>query len=140
MLERISRAVVIEGDEWVLNRRKQPAASAFAAIVMADALLRAEDDVATALGLLESGDTDSALLCARMALGNLVDALVASQGELGQEQKWRARRMRLTNPGLLSYRRYWQLETMQTFDPARPGQWVDDVARLVQSISRELAL
>jgi hypothetical protein len=140
LLERIGSGLIVTGADWMERRRQQLDASAFRAIVIADALLRADDDIEDAVGLLEAGDVDTAVVCARLALGNVADAVVASHGELGQEEKWRARRVALVGSPLLPFERYWELETMRSYDPANARGWVENIARICQSISQKLTL
>jgi hypothetical protein len=139
-LERLSRAVEVEGHDWLGRRQDELRRSAFQSIVVTDALLAADSHIEDAVGLLQSGDLDSAVLSARMAFGRAIDALLASNGELGQERKWRARRMRIVTSPIVSFEQYWDVETMRHFDPAAPRRWVEDVARLCGRISQEICI
>jgi nucleotidyltransferase-like protein len=139
-LERLTRAVEVEGHDWLDRRQDALRRSAFRAIVVTDALLRADSHVEDAVGQLQSDDVDSAVLSARMAFGSAIDALVASNGELGQERKWRARRMRTVTTPILSFDEYWEVETMQTFDPAAARRWVEEVAILCRRLSQEISI
>ncbi len=54
--------------------------------------------------------------------------------------KWRSRRMRLVDTPVLPYERYWELETMRTFDPEAPEVWVREVIAVCQRISMEVSV
>jgi predicted nucleotidyltransferase len=137
-LERMRHGVALTGQEWLTARCQQLDESAFRAIAITGALQRVDAAMEDALGCLASGDAESAVLSARVAFGNAVDALLAGAGELGRDVKWRPRRMRLVQPPLLPYDRYWQLETMRELDPDNPREWVEEVGRLCQAISAEV--
>lgn len=140
LLERIGSGMTVDGDHWMADRRRQLKDSAFPAILVAEALLQADANMEDALGLLEVGEVDTAVASARLALGNVADAVAASHGELGREEKWRARRIKLVASPLLSFERYWHLETMRAFDPGDARSWVMEVNSLYQAVARELAL
>ena len=100
------------------------------------AAARAVED---SLGQLESGDLHSAVLSARRALGHTVDALLEERGQYGSQlSKWRPRRFQAANPASLPFAKYWELETMQGFDPDNPSKWVNEVLTLCQDLSMKI--
>ncbi|WP_147268678.1 hypothetical protein [Sphaerisporangium album] len=137
-LEGIPYAVAVSGPEWLDNRRRQQRESAYTAILVSRSLDHADGFAEEADGACEAGDLDSAVLAARSAFGHAVDALLAAHGEFGHSPKCRARRFREARPSLLAFDRYWEVETMRTFDPARPAGWVREVISLCRRISMEV--
>lgn len=136
-LERLATCVPLAGEDWVHRRRAELDASAFRAYVVTRSLGHADNSVEDALGQLKAGDLESAVLSARKAFGNAVDALLESLGEYGFHlPKWRARRFRAAAPAALAFDDYWALETMRDLDPADPAAWVERVLH----VCLELAL
>jgi hypothetical protein len=127
-LERLATCVPLTGSEWVQQRRSSLAASAFGAYTVTRSLAQADGSVEDALGQLAAGDVESAVLSARKAYGNAVDALCESRGEYGYHlPKWRARRVRAVASAALPFDTYWAVETMRAYDPADPAAWVESV-------------
>jgi len=127
-LERLVTCVPLAGEEWVGRRRDELDASAFRAYVVTRSLAQSDNSVEDAIGQLEMADLESAVLSARKAFGNAVDALLESAGEYGfYLPKWRARRFRAVSPAALSFEDYWAVETMRDLDPQAPAKWVEMV-------------
>ncbi|MBT2395732.1 nucleotidyltransferase domain-containing protein [Streptomyces sp. ISL-100] len=137
-LDRMLTCVPLAGADWVLRRQGEIKQSAFRAFVTTECLNLADDYVIDAVGQLEAGDVDSAVLCARTAFGHAVDAVLASHGDLGRLNKWRARRLSSVRPEEISYEEYWNVETMRTFDPAAPEAWVRETAWLCKRLAMEV--
>ncbi len=138
-LARLATNVVLAGSEWAAEHHAQLETSAFRPFLMARSLVAADDCVEDALGQMDSGDLESAVLSARKALGHAVDALLEGHGEYGSPQpKWRPHRFREARPTMLSFDRYWSIETMRSFDSANPGRWVKEVLMLCQDISMKV--
>jgi hypothetical protein len=93
-----------------------------------------------ATGQLDNDDVESAVIAAKLAFGSAVDALLASHGEFGHNEKWRARRMRAVTPKELSFEDYWSVETMRDFDPATPRSWVEQVLARCNRIATEVVV
>lgn len=127
MLERLDLCVPLLGDEWVDRRRGQLRETAFRAFMITDVLRSSDSLVSAAVGLLDADDIDGAVLCARMAFGCAVDALLISNGEYGTSVKWRVRRFKTVSPPQLSFEDYWAIETMRALADTTPQQWVRDV-------------
>ncbi|NEA49361.1 hypothetical protein [Streptomyces sp. SID10815] len=140
LLEWLRHGVALETDEWLKRRADQLASSAFGAVLVQRGLNYADSRVEDAVGQMSIGDLESAVLSAHVALGYAVDALLASCGEYGQNPKWRARRFRAVEQSVLTFEEYWKLQTMQTFDPADPAAWVDEVLPVCRKISMEVVL
>ncbi|MFI1365724.1 hypothetical protein [Streptomyces griseochromogenes] len=140
LLEWLRHGVAVENAEWLKRRADQLTSSAFGAVLVQRGLNYADSRVEDAVGQMSVGDLESAVLSAHGALGYAVDALLASYGEYGQNPKWRARRFRAVTQSVLSFDAYWALETMQTFDPADPAAWVDEVLPVCRKISMEVVL
>ncbi|HET9081695.1 MAG TPA: nucleotidyltransferase domain-containing protein [Trebonia sp.] len=140
-LERLSTCLPLLGDDWVQRRRKEIEDSAYSAFTAARSLAYADTKVEDAIGMLASGDLPSAVLAARLGLGQTVDALLDSRGVYGTSvPKWRARRVQDAALDVLSFARYWQLETMATFDPERPREWIEEVIAFCRDLSMEVEL
>jgi hypothetical protein len=140
-LDRLATCVVLAGEEWVRGRRGQLDGSAFRSFVIARSLRYADDAVEDALGQLDAGQLDSAVISARNALGHAVDALLEQHGEYGSHSpKWRPLRFRAANPSALSFTDYWSLETMLDYDPDKPEKWINEVLTVCQDISMKVDL
>lgn len=138
LLERICHGVTVLGPEWTERRRAEVWDSALRAVLVASELDLADSRSEDALGQLAAGDLDSAVLSARLAFGFTVEALLASLGEFGSGEKWRARRMRAAKPDVLPYDLYWEIETMRGLDPEDVGVWVRRVVSECKRITREV--
>lgn len=135
-LGRVATCLPLLGEDWLERRRAEIEASAFRSILVTRSLGAADRAVEDALGQLEHGDVNSAVLSTRFALGHIVDALLEERGHYGSHiPKWRARRFQEANPATLSFARYWQLETMRGYDPDDPSKWINEVLTLCQDLS-----
>jgi hypothetical protein len=139
-MQRLPRAVALMGEEWLTQIRAEFAASALRAMMITRSLDYLDILTEDALGQLEAGDTHSAVLAAKLAIGAATDAVLAGQGEFGGSPKWRARRMEAASPALLSFAEFWDFETMRHYDAAQPQRWVERVLRKCQFISQELII
>ncbi|GIE86441.1 nucleotidyltransferase domain-containing protein [Actinoplanes regularis] len=137
-LSRLGQAIIISGEDWMAERQKQLVECAFRSMWTLRWLGEADGHVRGALGMMEAGDHTSAVLSAQMALGASVDALALSYHEFGLDRKWRARRMEAIKSATLSFDRFWELTTMQTFDPSRPQAWVEDVLDVCRQIALDV--
>ena len=79
-----------------------------------------------------------AVLAAWMAYGLAVDAVLATHGELGENPKWRPRRVREIAPPEVPYADFWAVTTMRDLDPADPVRWVRRVVRISQQLSAQV--
>jgi hypothetical protein len=138
--ERLTYAVPVTGAGWLRERRERVDRSAFRAVTVTVALARSDDHIEDLAGQLEVGDIHSAVLSARFALGYAVDALLASRGHLGLEQKWRCRRFQDLTDLPISFEEYWALDTMRSYDPSQPGRWIDHVVALCRRISSQVQI
>lgn len=139
-LERIAYAVPLHGPDWLDARKKDLRECAFRTALVGQRLNFADIFIEDAVGQMQAHDYDSAVLSARMALGNAIDALTASYGELGQSTKWRARRLRAVEQDIVPFEDYWRVETMQGFDPADPAKWVREAIEMCQRIAVEVQI
>ncbi|WP_240137681.1 hypothetical protein [Streptomyces sp. MUM 178J] len=139
-LERLTYARAITGEEWLTGRVADLRTSAYRASLVARGLNFADVAVEDAVGQMESGDIESAVLSARIAFGFSVDALLASHDEFGGSPKWRARRYRIAAPPEVSFDEYWALESMQSLDPAAPGKWVEEVVMFCRKVASEVEI
>ncbi|MEV4556244.1 hypothetical protein AB0K51_04505 [Kitasatospora sp. NPDC049285] len=140
ILERMNHAIVLAGEEWIEERRRQIGESAIrslAASAQLDVVDTYTEDVA---GLIESGDFEAAVLSAHLAFQFAVDALMAFHGEVARDGKWRSRRVRIVDSKILPFDAYWRLETMQDLDPEDPLPWLQSVLALCREISFEVVL
>lgn len=138
-LGRLTTCVPLFGEDWLARRRAEIEASAFKSILVARSLGSAGMATEDALGQMENGDLNSAVLSARIAFGHTVDALLAERGEFESHiPKWRARRFQIANPATLDFAKYWALETMQDFDADDPSKWVSEVLTLCQDLSLKI--
>lgn len=140
MLERLMNGVPLRGDSWARSLAERIRSSAFRAFQVDSALAICDGRAESALGMLASGDADSAVLAAREAFDSAIDALLMAHGELNLNRKWRARRFRELSPGSMSYAEYWEWETMRGLDPGKPEEWVRAVVRLCKNIWLDIDL
>jgi hypothetical protein len=139
-LERLTYAVALTGEDWLLQRRRQLDQSALTSVVVSRSLHHAELLLEDAVGQLRSDDVESAVLSVKLAFGRTVDGLLAAYGEPGQHVKWRARRFHAVTQDTLSFADYWSIETMRNFDHGAPQRWVEDVVRVCRQILREVTV
>ena len=99
---------------------------------------QADSSIEDALGLLETGDQPTALLAASIAFTFVVDGLVAAEGELSPNPKWRAEKVRCAQSNALSWDEYWDLETRRHLDPAQPEPWIRHVLARCQELMLSL--
>jgi hypothetical protein len=137
-LERLAHAALIDKDEWVHERKRQLEASPVSEIMTLRALHMMDIFVEDAVGQLQAGEAESAVLSAKIAFGSAIEALLASHGEFGETSKWFVRRYRAVDPPELGFEDYWKLETMRSYDSAAPEKWVEEVVTVCQKIASEV--
>lgn len=137
-LARLGTNVPLDDGEWHRRRCADLDNSAFRSFMTMMSLNRSDSAVTAAIGQLEAGDTDGAALTAREAFGATVEAILSSVGEYNVGVKWRCRRFRTARQSLLSYDRYWAIETMRDYSPERAELWVEDVASLCKELSMDI--
>lgn len=138
VLEQLSYGRPLLGVEWLRAHQRRLADSALRTHLVSQRLNLADIYVEDAAGQLQSGDVECAVLSARIAFGHAVDALTARHGELGQNPKWRPKRLRAVDQPVLDFDDYWRVETMREYDPARPASWVRDVLERCRLIAVEV--
>lgn len=140
LLARIQTALIVSGENWVAARRVQIDDSALRSMLTLRSLTEADSCVENAQGMLEVGDWHSAVIAARKALDHIADAVIANGGEYGLEEKWRARRLQVVASTVLPVERFWDLFTMQSFDPQRPTGWVESIMALCREVSLDIEI
>jgi predicted nucleotidyltransferase len=141
LLDKLSYGQLLDGGEWFARRRAQLSSSAFQSILVSHALDHGDHYVEDAIGQLESGDVESAVLSTHRAFRFCVDGLLASFGQWSiSSKKWQARMMRESAPPVLPFDRYWAAVTMRDFDPASPERWVRDTLALYQQVQTEISV
>lgn len=140
-LARIGHCHPLLGEAWIAAKDEELKRSAFRSFVTARSFGLADDATEDALGQLESGHLESAVLSGHRALGHAVDGLLESAGEFGSHMpKWRPVRFRAAAPEILSFEDYWALETMRDYDPADPRAWVHQVLTVCQDIAVQVEI
>lgn len=135
-LARLGNCLPLIGMDWLGKARTKLAESAFRSFTVVRSLGMADDAVEDALGQMESSDLHSATISARTAFGHAIDALLDGEGEYGSHMpKWRANRFKAAAPSAISFDDYWEIETMQTYDPADPRPWITNVLTVCQDIA-----
>lgn len=137
-LVKLGHAIALDGEDWLAERQRTLAGSAFGRTIAARSLDLADTFAEDALGQLSSGDPESAVLTAKLAFGYAADALLAHHGEFGTTAKWRSRKYRAAAPEALPFDQYWDIETMRDYDPAAPGRWIEHVIGCVRRVSMEV--
>lgn len=141
LISRLEHCIPLAGDTWIADVRKGARSSAFQTFMITRSLSASDDAVEDAVGQLEGGDLESAVLSARRALGHSVDALLESHGEyLSLIAKWRPQRFRAAAPTILTFERYWELDSMRTYDDTDPASWVTEVLGVCQDIALRVDL
>lgn len=136
LLARLDSCVPLFGNDWLERSRARLAGSAFRSFAVVRSLSATDNAVEDALGQLEAGDLESATISARMAFGHVIDALLESYGEYGSYMpKWRPNRFKAAAPQAISFAEYWRIETMQGYDEADPGPWIERVLTLCQGLA-----
>lgn len=140
LLERLLYAMPVDRAEWLEQRRREVAESAFQRMIVARALHNMDTAVEDAVGMLKQGDFDSAVLAARLAFTRAIDALTAAHGVIARSDKWQARRLREAEQSVLSYEDYWAIETMLDYDPDNPQGWVSQVIAACRTIATNVSV
>lgn len=136
LVARLQHGVPLLGEGWLAEAHQRVSDSAFQSFMVTRSLAVSDDAVEDAVGQLEAGALESAVLSARQALDWSVDALLESRGEyLSLIPKWRPQRFRAASPPSLTFERYWELESMQTYDSDDPAAWVHEVLEVCQVIA-----
>ncbi len=135
LLSRLSHGRFVAGDESHFAQTVQALRdSSFHAVMASRAAnhfdIRSED----VRGQLEARDLHSALISTRIAFGAAIETLLAANGDCGDSEKWRARRLRASPQDVISFDDYWQIETMQGLDASDPLPWILDVMAFAQRV------
>ena len=138
LLQALHRAVPLEGEDWLRATADRLAKSATRAMACSRLLTLSDGLTEDAAGHVRAGDTDSAVMTAWLAYGLAVDALLAAHGELADNPKWRARRVREMAPPELAYADFWAVATMRDLDPDDPVRWVNRTVRACQQLSAQV--
>jgi hypothetical protein len=139
-LYRLSIALPLSGEGWLREQQATLAASEFASMVAQRSFGTADSLFEDALGMLEVGDEDSAVLAAHEGFGRAIDGLLASMGEFSPRRKWRARKLLRAEPDLIDFEEYRTIETMRTLDLGAPAMWVRDVIERSRDLMMEVEL
>ncbi|HWT95349.1 MAG TPA: hypothetical protein VN238_20300 [Solirubrobacteraceae bacterium] len=139
-LDRLAYAAPVTGHDWLGERQEQLRASALRSVLVARALNNADLYTEDAVGQLDAGDVESAVLSVKLVFASTIDALLADAGEVAQNPKWRARKFRRAEPPVLGFDDYWRIETMRDFDPDDPAAWVRHVLGVCQEVTMEVAV
>jgi hypothetical protein len=135
---RLDIGVAITGEEWLRAAKERLGRSALPVILAGQEFHEADGFVEDALGLVEVGDQESAVLAARAALDHAVDGYLFAHRSFSPGVKWRYRKLAGLPAGALSAEAYWRLATMRELDPADVRPWVERVAELCQSLMMEV--
>jgi hypothetical protein len=138
LLQRLERAIPLDGEDWLRAKVERLGKSALRAMACSRLLALLDSLIGDAAGHIRAGDPDSAVLAAWLGYGMAVDAVLAMHGELGDNPKWRPRRVRELAPPELPYADFWAVTTMRDLDPADPVRWVTEVLRTCQDLSAEV--
>ena len=138
VLQALERAVPLEGEAWLRAKVERLTRSATRAMICSRLLTLADGLTEDAAGHLRSGDTDSAVMTAWLGYGLAVDAVLAAHGELGENPKWRPRRVRAAARPELPYDDFWAVTTLRDLDPADPVRWVNRTVRACQQLSAQV--
>lgn len=139
-LERLTYADSVVDADWLARRAAQVTESAHRSVLINEALHSMDLLIEDAYGQLRCGDVESAVLSSKMAFTCVVKALVAEHGNFARSSKWLARQVRETRTDILRFEEYWDIETMRTFDPRQPADWVLDVISVCRRIALKVSL
>ncbi|MGL5440911.1 MAG: hypothetical protein ACRDDJ_00335 [[Mycobacterium] stephanolepidis] len=134
MLSRLRFANPIIGTELLNDLVYLLGQSRFNELVSLHYFTDADNALRDCVGQLYAGDTHSAMLSARRAVGFSVDAWLASLGEVSTSGKWRARRMRTALPE--HFDEYWNFEMMIGYES--PTFWLRRCIYYCQDISAKV--
>jgi hypothetical protein len=135
---RLSIGVAITGQDWLRAAKRRLAGSALPVILAGREFYQVDAYIEDALGMVEAGDQESAVLAARMALGHVVDGYLFAQGSFSPAAKWRYRKLLALPASVLPPQEYWRLETMRDLDPGDVRPWVERVAEVAQALMLEV--
>jgi hypothetical protein len=130
----LSIGSALAGAKWLLAHQETLRGAHLNLLIASRRFSQSDSSIEDALGLLESGDQASALLAAILAFNFVVDGLVAADGELSPNPKWRAQKMLRAQPHGLTWDEYWDIETRKHLDPARPEEWTRNLLARCQEL------
>jgi predicted nucleotidyltransferase len=139
-LYRLSIARPLSGGDWLARRQEALARSEFAPMVAQRSFGTADSLFEDALGMLQVGDSYSAVLAAHEGFGRAIDGLLASLGQFSPRRKWRAQKLIRAQSDLIDLDEFWAIETMRDFDPAEPAAWVRSVIERTRELMMEVEL
>jgi predicted nucleotidyltransferase len=139
-LQKLSHSAPIDKDGWWEARRRRLAESPVSSIMALRSLHRLDIYTEDLAGQLASGDVDSAVLTTKVAWTYAIEAMLAAHGEFGAHPKWFVHLFRSLEPMEITFDEFWAVETMRTFDPGTPTEWIEEVIGLCQRISSEVNL
>jgi nucleotidyltransferase-like protein len=139
-LYRLSIAQPLSGADWLAHQQEALARSEFASMVAQRSFGTADSLFEDALGMLQVGDTHSAVLAAHEGFGRAIDGLLANHHQFSPRRKWRAQKLIRARPELISLEEFWTIEAMRDFDPSQPEVWVRSVIERTRELMMEVEL
>ena len=137
---RLTIGVPLTGPDWLETRQEAVRASPLRSTLVSTLLDLADALLDDTIGQLDVGDTASAVLTVREALGHLVDTLTVQQGMLTIAPKWRAQRVQRCAPTSMPWDEYWRWETMRDYDPDHPAEWVRALHERLRELTLDIAI
>jgi len=131
LLYRLSKAVPLAGESWLVLRREALMDSTYGAWLAENQKADAEGLLEDVAGLLESGDAHSAVLAAHRGFIIALGSLLAAYGDYCPSQKWLYRRLETVRPDELTTADGWRVLIMDGC-AADPAGWAERTARLIQ--------
>jgi hypothetical protein len=136
---RLAHAVPLAGGELLAVWQRRIHGSRFRSSLVAQALEFFDSFAEDAVGALDDGQWETAVVAAKLAFEHVVEAVLGSHAQY-DGRKWRGRMMRDLDPKQLPFDEYWSIETMRDFDPTAPRAWVERVLLTGQRICEEVEL
>jgi hypothetical protein len=134
LLNKLAIGHALDGAEWLQERQRKLAAGRVGRAVAIGAMAVSHAQLEDTAGFLSSGDLESAFLAVTMAFDLAIDAVLSVTGDLTPQAKWSARRFKRVNPSLISFERYWSLQTRETYTQENAPQWIEDAARSTHNL------
>lgn len=138
-LSRVPEAMPLVGGPWWREAQERLSSSAFQAFQVGASLNSFDNAKLAALGQLERGDLECAVLSARRAFDFVTDALLESHGSFGSRlTKWKPKRYIAVEQSLLPWEECWAVLSLADLPALGAEAWVLRTVRRAQEVCRAI--
>lgn len=140
-MSRIPEAVPLVAEDWWRSARVRLGESAFLAFQVSRSLNAFDSAKQAAVGQLDRGEVECAILSARRAFDYVTDALLESHGSFGSRlTKWKPKRYASVEQSVLPWEECWSVLSMAELRDSTAEDWVERTLRLAQQVCHSIEL